>query len=158
MRFVSIILAAGLVAGSAAGIAVRSATAQRPASAAASARPDIGTGERVLLVVAGEHATRAQAEAASDRIVLGDLRGFVVAASSDFEGVTPGRFLVVSAFRTVRGAAEFEALVQTAGYGPLRRIIAIYRGSAWIGLGQEANPDGSGPLTGPLAPGHPDRL
>ena len=100
-------------------------------------------------MIAGEYATRAQADAAAAGIVLGDLQGFVVAATSDFEGMTPGRYLVMSAFRTAQGAAEFEELVTMAGYGPMRRAVAVYRGSSWIGLGQEASPDGSGPLRGP---------
>ncbi|HVL90331.1 MAG TPA: hypothetical protein VM841_08870 [Actinomycetota bacterium] len=156
MRFVAIVAAAGLVAGSAFGVLSRQAVARNPTAAESAARPDIGTGERLLLVIAGEYATRAQADAAAAGIVLGDLQGFVVAATSDFEGMTPGRYLVMSAFRTAQGAAEFEELVTMAGYGPMRRAVAVYRGSSWIGLGQEASPDGSGPLRGPLAPPEPN--
>lgn len=156
MRYVSIVIAAGLVAGSAFGVLTsRPADATRPVSGDTNATSNIGTGERLLLVIASEHATRPQAEAAAAAIVLGDLQGFVVAPTADFEGMTPGRWLVLSAFRTAAGAAEFEALLATAGYAPRRREIAVYRGSDWIGLGQEARPDGTGPLNGPLVPMHP---
>ncbi|HEX9697541.1 MAG TPA: hypothetical protein VGB64_14640 [Actinomycetota bacterium] len=158
MRFLVIIAAAGLVAGSAFGIVARSATAGNPRGVETTARHDTGSGERLLLVVAGEYATRAEAEAANARIVIGDVAGFVVAPAADFEGLPAGRYLVLSAFRTVKGAAEFEELLRVAGNTATQRILAVYRGSSWIGLGQEPNPDGTGPLLGPLAPGHPDRL
>lgn len=160
MRFVAIFAAAALVAGSAVGIISRPADAGRASGSDASplTGPDIGTGERLLLVVAGEHDTRAEAEAAAPAIDFGHMQGFVVAPTSDFDGLSPGRWLVLSAFRTVRGAAEFEEQARFAGAKSLRRIMAVYRGRAWIGLGQEPNPDGTGPLNGPLAPGHPARL
>lgn len=160
MRFAIIAAAAAIVAASAAGIVTRGAQAGRPAGteAAPLTGPDIGTGEKLLLVVAGEHATRARAAEAVEAFAFGDLQGFVVAPSANFDGLAPGRWLVLSAFRTLRGAAAFESLARAAGASRLKRIVAVYRGDAWIGLGQEENPDGTGPLTGPLAPGHPDRL
>ena len=162
MRFIMIVAAAGLVAGSAFGIlSTPAATAERPAGTEPtplSGRPDIGTGERLMLVVAGDYANRSQAEAANAAFRFGDLQGFVVAPSGNFAGIAPGRWLILSAFRTAAGAAEFEELARMAGATSLRRIVAVYRGTAWIGLGQEASPDGTGPLVGPLAPGHPEKL
>lgn len=160
MRFVAIIAAAALVAASAFGILTRPADAGRASGSDASplTGPDIGTGEKLMLVVAGDYATRTQAEAAAGTIDFGHMQGFVVAPTSDFDGLAPGRWLVLSAFRTIRGAAEFEEQARFAGATTLRRLVAVYRGRAWIGLGQEPNPDGTGPLNGPLAPGHPDRL
>lgn len=160
MRYVAIIAAAALVAGSAVGIISRPADAGHPAGIEASplTGPDIGTGERLMLVVAGEYTTRAEAESANGAIDFGHMQGFVVAPTSDFNGLAPGRWLVLSAFRTLRGAAEFEEQARAAGASSLRRVVTVYRGRAWIGLGQEPNPDGTGPLNGPLAPGHPDRL
>ncbi len=62
-----------------------------------------------------------------------------------------GNFLLVSAFRTLTGAEEFAELARDRG-----AIVSVVRatktGDAYVGLGQEANPDGeSGPLLGPLS-------
>lgn len=62
-----------------------------------------------------------------------------------------GNFLLLSAFRTLTGAEEFAELARDRG-----AIVAVIRatksGDTYVGLGQEANPDGvSGPLLGPLS-------
>jgi hypothetical protein len=117
---------------------------------------DIGRGERVMLVVAGDFATREEAATATP--LLGELTGFFVAPTDDFEGMPPGRWLVLTAFRTQRGADEFIATAAHFGITNLTRIVARYTGEAYIGLGQEPHPDGHGPLVGPLPPDHPDRI
>lgn len=61
-----------------------------------------------------------------------------------------GRFLLVSAFRTLTGAEEFAELARDRG-AVVAVIRALKTGDTYVGLGQEANPDGvSGPLLGPL--------
>lgn len=62
----------------------------------------------------------------------------------------PGKYLLVSAFRTRRGAEEFSELARDRG-----ATAAVVRGlklaGPYVGLGQEANPDGvSGPVLSPL--------
>lgn len=61
-----------------------------------------------------------------------------------------GQFLLVSAFRTLTGGQEFAELARDRG-AVVAVIRALKTGDAYVGLGQEANPDGvSGPLLGPL--------
>lgn len=107
---------------------------------------DIGTGERLILVIGGDFATRPEAETAGGSLSFGEVQGFFVAPTEAFDGIPPGRWLLVSAFRTEAGATSFSELARAAGAGTLRRAVAVYRGAAWIGLGLEASPDGSGPL------------
>lgn len=128
------------------------------ASGVPNPRADIGRGERVALVIGGSFLTRVEADLAASRWAADEIDGFFVASSDDFEGMEAGRWLLVSAFRTMRGAEEFEALAAAAGFRATNRVIARYHGAAYIGLGQEPNPDGTGPLTRPLPPGHPARL
>lgn len=59
-------------------------------------------------------------------------------------------FLLVSGFRTKVGAQEFLELARAAGAENLVVVQANKLGGGDIGLGQEAHPDGSGPLLGPL--------
>jgi hypothetical protein len=63
-----------------------------------------------------------------------------------------GQWMAVSAFRTRAGAEDFVTWVRDTGAGPPEMILQARRigGDAQIGLGQEANPDGSGPASGPL--------
>lgn len=119
---------------------------------------DAGTNERLLIVVGGEYDTRAAAEEANARLSFGDLQGFYVAPSGAFEGMKPGRWLLVSAFRTRAGAADFEEFARTAGAPALREVLTRYRGTQFIGLGQEAHPDGRGALHGPLPEDDPNAL
>lgn len=63
----------------------------------------------------------------------------------------PGRQLLLSAFRTKAGAALFAEHARVAGYDEVVVLRVVKTGGPYVGLGQEANPDGSGPLTEPLA-------
>jgi hypothetical protein len=62
-----------------------------------------------------------------------------------------GAALVTTGFRTKRGAQEFLDLARAAGVTDLvtLQVRRLFGGD--IGLGQEPAPDGSGPLTSPLA-------
>lgn len=119
---------------------------------------NIGTNEKILLVVGGDFGTLDDANIANDQLPFGELQGFYTAQSAWFQGLLPGRWMLVSAFRTRAGAAEFEELAWAAGATNLREVVTTYLGTAYIGLGQEPNPDGSGPLDGPLPDGDPNRL
>lgn len=64
---------------------------------------------------------------------------------------SPGAWLTVSAFRTLEGAENFMAyLREMTPVRPFAVQVARQAGSTDIGLGQEAAPDGSGPLVAPL--------
>jgi hypothetical protein len=54
-------------------------------------------------------------------------------------------------FRTEEGAREFSELAATFGH-PARILAERIKsyGGEYAGLGQEKNPDGTGPLTGPI--------
>lgn len=118
---------------------------------------DLGAGERVLLVVGGAFPTRQAAEEANATITLGDLQGYYVASTDQFEGLReqlPSKdsdFVLVSAFRTQRGAADFMEVTRVNGAPATLTPRLINRGYEYVGLGQEQHPDGSGPLIGPLA-------
>lgn len=58
--------------------------------------------------------------------------------------------LLLSAFRTKAGAAAFMDLARSAGATELVALRVVKLGGPYVGLGQEAHPDGSGPLLGPL--------
>jgi len=117
---------------------------------------DRGEGERLLLVVGGSFATRAEAERANQTIRIADLQGFYVAPTDQFVGLdrvlgeADAEFVLVSAFRTGRGAREFLDLAQSAGAAGFITPRLQNLGFEYVGLGQEANPDGSGPLTEPI--------
>jgi hypothetical protein len=117
---------------------------------------DRGAGERLLLVVGGAFGTRAEAERANEAIRIGDLQGFYVASTDQFVGLervlgdADGEFVLVSAFRTGRGAREFLDLVRVAGAAGFITPRLENLGFEYVGLGQEANPDGTGPLTEPI--------
>lgn len=117
---------------------------------------DTGAGEMLLVVLGGVYASRAEAEAANAAMVLGDLQGYYVVPVAQFQGFReqvgqPGDFALVSAFRTQEGADEFVAMA--AGFGLPASILPTRvrsLGGVYAGLGQEAHPDGSGPLVGPI--------
>lgn len=117
---------------------------------------DRGAGERLLLVVGGAFGTRAEAEGANEAIRIGDLQGFYVAPTDQFVGLervlgdADAEFVLVSAFRTGRGAKEFLDLVRSAGGAGYITPRLRNLGFEYVGLGQEANPDGTGPLTEPI--------
>lgn len=117
---------------------------------------DTGTGEMLVVVVGGVFETRAEAEAANAEMGFGDVAGYYVVPVAQFQGFegqvgTPGDFALVSAFRTDEGAREFAELAGSFGYPATilaNRVRSL--GGVYAGLGQEASPDGSGPLTAPV--------
>lgn len=68
---------------------------------------------------------------------------------SNTVALKPGRFLLLSAFRTKQGAAEGVEFARI-GVDQVSVLRVLKTGGGYVGLGQEANPDGSGPLSGPL--------
>jgi len=118
---------------------------------------DTGAGELLLVVLGGVYPTRAEADRAADAMAFGDVQGYYVAPVGQFQGFQqgaglPGDFALVSAFRTQEGADSFVEVAH--GYGHPATILperVRSLGGVYVGLGQEANPDGSGPLTGPVA-------
>jgi hypothetical protein len=117
--------------------------------------PDTGAGELLVVVVGGVYGTRAEAEAANGAMTFGDLQGYYVVPVAQFQGFSqqvggPGDFALVSAFRTEAGAREFADMAAAFGHPATilpERVRSL--GGLYAGLGQEANPDGSGPLLGP---------
>lgn len=117
---------------------------------------DTGAGELLLVVMGGIYPTRAQAEAANEQLVFGDLQGYYVVPLAQFQGFreqvgAAGDFALVSVFRTQEGAAEFAELAETFGHPATilpERVRSL--GGVFAGLGQESRPDGSGPLLGPV--------
>ncbi len=117
---------------------------------------DMGVGEGVLLVVGGVFDGRREADGANAALSFGELQGYYVAPVAQFRGLAEvlgasrGDFALVSAFRTVEGAREFAELAAAAGAPALVTPRLENRGGEYVGLGQEAAPDGRGPLRGPL--------
>jgi hypothetical protein len=117
---------------------------------------DTGAGELLLVVVGGVYPTRAEADAAAGAMQFGDVQGYYVAPVAQFQGFRqqvgePGDFALVSTFRTQEGADAFVEFAQTYGnpaYVLPERVRSL--GGVYTGLGQEENPDGSGPLLGPV--------
>jgi hypothetical protein len=120
-------------------------------------RADSGAGELLLVVVGGVFSSRAEAEAANETLAFGDLQGYYVVPVAQFQGFRqqvgePGDFALVSAFRTEEGAQDFVELAATLGNTATilpERVRSL--GGLYAGLGQEASPDGTGPLLGPVA-------
>jgi hypothetical protein len=117
---------------------------------------DTGAGEALLVVLGGVYGTRDAAEAANAQMPFGDMAGYYVVPVAQFQGFreqigNPGEFALVSAFRTRQGAAAFVALANGFGY-PAQILGTRVRslGGIYAGLGQEEDPDGSGPLLHPI--------
>jgi len=118
---------------------------------------DNGAGELLIAVVGGVFPSRQEAEAANETLVFGDLQGYFVVPVAQFQGFRqqvgePGDFALVSAFRTEEGALAFADLAATFGNAATilpERVRSL--GGLYAGLGQEADPDGTGPLLGPVA-------
>lgn len=132
---------------------------------------DLGIGETLLIVVGAAHEARAEAQAGAHS--FGDMQGFYVDVTDNYRlldvcddsgggpalaagQLVAGQWLQLSAFRTWHGALEFMDLVETSeghGFGAYASA-SIYlvekTGGPYVGLGQEADPDGSGPLPEPL--------
>lgn len=118
--------------------------------------PDQGAGEELLVVLGGVYPSRQAAEGANAAMAFGDLQGYYVVPVAQFQGFkeqvgAPGDFAQVSVFRTQQGADAFVALATSFGYPAMvlpNRVRSL--GGIYAGLGQEENPDGSGPLLGPV--------
>jgi hypothetical protein len=118
--------------------------------------PDNGAGELLIAVVSGVFPSRKEAEAVNEALVFGDLQGFYVVPVAQFQGFRqqvgePGDFALVSAFRTEEGARAFVDLAASFGIAATilpERVRSL--GGLYAGLGQESNPDGTGPLLGPV--------
>jgi hypothetical protein len=117
---------------------------------------DKGAGEQLLLVVGGSFPTREAAEVANAQLSFGDVQGFYVASTDQFVdldevlGEAADEYVLVSAFRTGRGAREFLDLATAIGAAAFITPRLENRGFEYVGLGQEAAPDGRGPLTDPI--------
>jgi hypothetical protein len=126
------------------------------APVAPTVKPENGAGELLLVVAGGVYPTREEADAANASMQLGDLQGYYVVPVAQFQGFreqvgVPGDFALVSVFRTDAGAQEFAEFVRSLGYPATilaNRVRSL--GGLYAGLGQEPNPDGSGPLLGPI--------
>jgi hypothetical protein len=160
----ALVLIAGLMAGLAITIGLMAATARTSPAPRPYGRPggsavprDTGAGELLLAVVGGVYDSRAMAEQANAAKPFGDLQGFYVVPVGQFQGFTqgvgePGDFALVSVFRTEEGAQDFVELAASFGYTATilpERVRSL--GGLYAGLGQEENPDGSGPLVAPVA-------
>lgn len=117
---------------------------------------DTGAGELLLVVLGGVYPTRAEAVNATNQLPFGDLQGYYVAPVAQFQGFQQqvglaGEFALVSAFRTQAGAEAFVELARTFG-NPATILPERVRslGGVYVGLGQEEDPDGSGPLLEPV--------
>lgn len=117
---------------------------------------DTGAGEMLVVVLGAVYPTRAEAEAGNAQMAFGDVAGYYVVPVAQFQGFkeqlgAPGDFALVSVFRTDEGAQEFAAFAELIGH-PATILPTRVRslGGLYAGLGQEANPDGSGPLTHPI--------
>ena len=156
-------IVAGLVVGVLASAGVMAAAAgkapvrRRVRSVGPALAPDNGAGELLIAVVGGVFPSRQEAEAANETLVFGDLQGYFVVPVAQFQGFRqqvgePGDFALVSAFRTEEGALAFADLAGTFGNAATilpERVRSL--GGLYAGLGQEADPDGTGPLLGPVA-------
>jgi len=116
---------------------------------------DRGVGERILLVVGGVYPTEAAAAQAAAEMSLGDLQGYYVLPVSQFEGLReqlsdPGDWVVTTGFRTERGAYEFLELASANGVSGFVTERVRNLGPRFFGLGQESNPEGSGPQVGAI--------
>jgi hypothetical protein len=117
---------------------------------------DLGKGERLLLVVGGSFASQEDAEEANEEIAFGDLQGYYVAQTDQFSGLRSflgplgEDYVLVTAFRTEAGATEFLELAGASGAPAQLTPRLSNSGDVYVGLGQEAHPDGTGPLIGPL--------
>lgn len=126
-----------------------------------SQRPDLGLGERLILVVGGVYPTQSEAEQANALLHFGEMQGFYVDQIGNFAGLQStvpqqGAWALVSAFRTRDGADQFAQMARQAGVAnPIVTPRVVSLGGTYAGLGQEAAPDGSGPLTVPVPASRP---
>jgi hypothetical protein len=157
-------IVAGLTAGVMASAGVMAAAARTAPTERPYGRPigpaiaaDTGAGELLVVVVGGVFPSREAAADADAQLRFGDLQGYYVVPVGQFQGFEqqlsePGDFALVSAFRTQEGAEAFAELAAAFGNPATilpQRVRSL--GGLYAGLGQEAAPDGSGPLLGPIA-------
>jgi len=157
------VLIAGLTASLVITIGLMAATARTSPAPRPFGRPvgpslprDSGAGELLLVAVGGVYDTKAEAEEANAAKPFGDVQGFYVVPVGQFQGFKqevgePGDFALVSVFRTEEGAQGFVELAAGFGYTATilpERVRSL--GGLYAGLGQEENPDGSGPLVAPV--------
>jgi hypothetical protein len=132
------------------------APAPKPPAVGRAVPMDSGAGEMLLVVLGGVFPSRAEAEAANAAVTFGDLEGYYVVPVAQFQGfreqvVAAGDFALVSVFRTDVGAQQFAAFARSLGYQATvlpNRVRSL--GGVYAGLGQEAAPDGIGPLFRPV--------
>lgn len=114
---------------------------------------DGGVGEQLLLVVAnGTYRTQADAAAASQAFSFGEMQGFYEVQVGQFTGLRgavggTGAWVLASAFRTRDGAEQFAELARSAGAKVTITPRVVSLPGDFAGLGQEARPDGTGPLS-----------
>ena len=117
---------------------------------------DSGAGESLLAVVGGVYPSKGEAVAANEQMTFGDLQGYYVVPVDQFVGLgkqlgVEDGYALISVFRTEEGARAFVDMA--AAYG---RPATLYServqsyGGEYAGLGQEADPAGTGPLVGPI--------
>lgn len=124
---------------------------------------DSGAGEDLVAVVGGVFESKGQAVDANEEIAIGDLQGYYVVPVNQFGGFheqldQPGDWALVSVFRTDEGAREFADVLAMGGHVATilpERVQSF--GGEYAGLGQEEDPDGSGPLDGPIKQSLPQR-
>lgn len=145
-----------------------------PTTTVALASPDAskpdgeGVGETVIIVVGDAFASHSEAAAAADEPLFGDVQGFYVDVSDNYRlldicrGSEPrpplladsallsGQWLLLTAFRTTAGAAEFVEQLQATQFAEAEVYLVEKLGGPDVGLGQEPHPDGGGPLLSPL--------
>jgi hypothetical protein len=117
---------------------------------------DSGPGEILLAVVGGVYATEADAQAANAQMSFGELQGYYVTPVGQFVGLgkqlgVEEGFALVTVFRTEQGATEFVEFARSLGLPATlysERVKSF--GGVYAGLGQETNPEGTGPLLGPV--------
>lgn len=134
-----------------------------------------GMGETLVVVIGGFFASAGETEAWIADDGFGELQSFHAVAVNEFviqgqyesssvEGTydlaypEPGAttdmrgktHMAVTAFRTKAGAEEYLLLASANGMDRLLVVRAMKVGTAEVGLGQEAHPDGSGSLDRPL--------
>ena len=91
---------------------------------------------------------------------FGELQGYYVVPVSQFRGLggalpTSGAWVLATAFRTKAGADGFVDLARAAGAPAFVTPRVVSLGGSFAGLGQEAAPDGLGPLTHPVPASEP---
>lgn len=142
------------------------------ASGQSSGDPQLGIGETLIVLVAGTYPTRIEAEAAAVSMRLGDGLGWQVDEAKNYRALAryaieedslrflgpPGPFvqwpaegwLALTAFRTRAGAHTLMPRIRVAEL-EVQAWQVVKIGGGYVGLGRELHPDGSGPLTAPLA-------